>query len=116
MSRFVFLLAAAAVLAGCASQPPAVPGKYLVYRDGGAAIRQFDYASEDFCARVEKMAGRSARCQPASISGQMPAHATLRYTPPGVLVQAHYSDMARCTSETGKLGPGVQLINACTAK
>ena len=117
MSRFVFLLAAAATLAGCASQPPAVPGKHLVYRDGnGALIRQFDYPGEDFCARVEKAAGRSARCQPDSASGQMGAQATLRYNPPGVLVEAHYNDMARCESETGKLGPGVQLINACKAR
>ncbi len=116
MSRSVFLLVAA-TLAGCASQPPAVPGKYLVYRDSnGAVIRQFDYPGEEFCARVEKAAGRSARCQPDSIGGQMPARATLRYSPPGVLVEAHYSDAARCASETGQLGAGVQLINACNAK
>ncbi|MES2940850.1 MAG: hypothetical protein V4864_24440 [Pseudomonadota bacterium] len=116
MSKLVYLLAAAA-LAGCASGPPAVPGKYLVYRDGnGAVIRQFDYAGEDFCARVEKSAGSSARCQPDSVGGQMPAHATLRYNPPGVLVEAHYNDMARCESETGKLGPGVQLINGCKTR
>lgn len=116
MTRFAFLLAAA-TLAGCASQPPAQPGKHLVYRDsGGKVMRQFDYATEDFCARVERMAGRSARCQPDSIAATLPARATLRYNPPGVLVQAHYSDMARCQSETGQLGAGVQLIEACAAK
>jgi hypothetical protein len=119
MTRFLFLLAAV-TLAGCASQPPAQPaqpGKHLVYRDGsGSVMRQFDYPTEDFCARVEKLAGRSARCQPDSLGGTLPARATLRYNPPGVLVEAHYSDMARCQSETGQLGAGVQLINPCSAR
>ena len=116
MIRSVFLLAAA-VLAGCATQPSGPPGRHLVYRDsGGALVRQFDYPDQEFCAKVEKMAGRSARCQPDSLMGQLPARATLRYNPPGVLVEAHYADMARCESETGKLGAGVQLITACAGK
>ena len=50
------------------------------------------------------------------LDAQMKAKATLRYNPPGVIVEAHYADMARCQNETGKLGPGVQLINNCSAK
>ena len=112
----LFLLSAV-VLAGCASQPPAVPGKHLVYRDSsGAPIRQFDYPSEDFCRRVESIAGRSARCQPESLGTQMQAKATLRYSPPGVLVEGHYPDLARCQSDTRVMSAGVELINPCTPK
>lgn len=113
------LLGFAALLGACAStsQPDVPPGKHLVYRDGsGSAMRQFDYPNDDFCRRVERMAGRAARCQADSLDAQMKAKATLRYNPPGVIVEAHYADMARCQDETGKLGPGVQLINNCSAK
>ena len=115
------LAMAALVLAGCAGQPanPAPgPGPHLVYRDNaGAPIRQFSYPTDDFCRRVETAAGRSARCQDTPVaSAQLAAQATLRYNPPGVLVHAHYADMARCRQETGALGPGVELINACKAK
>jgi len=106
----------AAILAGCASQPTATGpgGKHLVYRDGsGTIVRQFDYPDDAFCRRVEAMAGRSARCQADSTSAQMKAHATLRYNPPGVIVHAHYPDMARCRSETSQLGAGVELVDAC---
>jgi hypothetical protein len=107
---------AAVALAGCASTPT-VPGKHLVYRDaGGTPIRQFDYPNEDFCKRVETIAGRSARCQPESAGSQLQAKATLRYNPPGVLVESHYQDMKRCQTDTGSLAPGVQLVNACAAK
>jgi hypothetical protein len=105
----------AAVLAGCAS-PPTTPGKYLVYRDAsGSVTRQFDYPTEALCARVEAAAGREARCQPQP-AGAMAAQATLRYSPPGVVVHAHYPDLARCRSETGQLATGVELINACTSR
>lgn len=116
-SRVAVLAATiATMLAGCASTP-STPGKHLVYRDGsGTPIRQFDYPSEDFCRRVENMAGRSARCQPDSAAAQLQAKATLRYNPPGVLVESHYGDMKRCQSETGSLGAGVQLVNPCAAK
>jgi hypothetical protein len=114
------LLAAAALLGACAGtqqQADTPPGKHLVYRDGsGSAMRQFDYPNDDFCRRVERMAGRAARCQADSMDAQMKAKATLRYNPPGVVVEAHYADMTRCQSETGKLGPGVELISACAAK
>lgn len=114
------LLGLAALLGACASteqQSTAPAGKHLVYRDaGGAAMRQFDYPSDDFCRRVERMAGRTARCQADSMDTQMKARATLRYNPPGVIVEAHYNDLARCQSETGKLGPGVELVSGCAAK
>ena len=115
----LFLAVSAAILAGCASAPqdtgPA--GKHLVYRDSsGAVTRQFDYPSDDFCKRVEKLAGRAAKCQGESMSGNMTAQATLRYNPPGMLVHAHYPDLARCRTETSQLGAGVELINACAAK
>jgi len=117
--RFVLLASAAAVLAGCASQPnvPAgPPGKHLVYRDSsGVATRQFDYPSDDFCRRVEAIAGRGARCQAEPVAG-LNAKATLRYNPPGVLVESHYQDMNRCRADTGTLAPGVQLINPCAPK
>lgn len=111
------ILAAAAVLAGCASSPPAgPPGKHLVYRDSnGAATRQFDYPDDAFCRRVESMAGRSARCQAEPATG-LAAKATLRYNPPGVIVEGHYANMDRCRTDTGALPPGVLLINPCTAK
>jgi hypothetical protein len=116
--KSLFLLSAI-VLAGCATQPdvPAgPPGKHLVYRDAsGAAIRQFDYPDDSFCKRVEAVAGRGARCQADAASG-LQAKATLRYNPPGVLVESHYSDLGRCRTDTGTLAPGVQLVNPCTAK
>ena len=114
----LFILAAVA-LAGCATQtnaPDARAGKHLVYRDtSGNVIRQFDYPDDAFCRRVQAMAGRGASCQAAPAAG-LGAHATLRYNPPGVLVQGHYADMARCRADTGTMSPGVQLINPCTAK
>ena len=112
------VLAAVAILAGCASSPQATgpSGKHLVYRDSsGAATRQFDYPDDAFCRRVEAMAGRSARCQADPASG-LGARATLRYNPPGVIVEGHYADMSRCKTDTGALPAGVQLINPCTAK
>lgn len=118
-TRLFLLSAAAAVLAGCASQPSAPagpPGKHLVYRDSsGAVIRQFDYPDDAFCRRVESLAGRGARCQAESASG-FGAKATLRYMPPGVLVEGHYADMARCRSDTATMSAGVQLVNPCTGK
>lgn len=113
----VFVNAAfVAALAACAVPPPAGPsGRHLVYRDsGGTPIRQFDYPTQDFCKRVEGAAGRSARCQADPVTG-LQSRATLRYNPPGVLVEAHYSDLARCRNDTSSLAPGVQLIKACAA-
>ncbi len=115
------ILAAVAVLAGCATQTTstgsgATAGKHLVYRDAnGAAIRQFDYPDDAFCRRVEAMAGRGARCQAEAAAG-LQATATLRYTPPGVIVRGHYADMARCRADTATMSPGVQLVDACSGK
>jgi hypothetical protein len=135
LSKTFLIALGAAFAAGCATQSAttttsaatstpsaATPsagaaGKHLVYRDtSGAIIRQFDYPSEDFCRRVEQMAGGAARCEASSVGAQMAAHATLRYNPPGTEVQAHYADLTRCRSETGQLGPGVQLVTACAPK
>lgn len=115
MSRLFVL--SAVVLAGCATQQTGPGGKYLVYRENsGTVLRQFEYPSDDFCRRVEAVAGRAARCQAESVAATMQAQATLRYNPPGVLVHAFYPDLNRCQSETGQLGPGVELINACSGK
>ena len=109
-------IVATVVLAGCASQSTSTStGKHLVYRDtAGNVIRQFDYPDDAFCRRVEAMAGRGARCQDAPAAG-FQARATLRYNPPGVLVQGHYADIARCRADTSTMSPGVQLINECSA-
>ena len=112
------IVAAVAVLAGCASTSGghASAGRHLVYRDAsGSVIRQFDYPDDALCRRVESMAGRGAQCQPESASG-LQAKATLRYTPPGVLVEGQYADMARCKADTSTMSHGVQLINPCTAQ
>lgn len=108
---------AAVVVAGCATQEPAgPPGRHLVYRDnGGHVIRQFDYPDDAFCRRVEKMAGQAARCQPEPATG-LQAHATLRYNPPGILVEGYYADMARCRIDNSAMSPGVVLVNPCTAR
>ena len=108
-----------AVLAGCASQstvPAGPPGKHLVYRDSsGNAIREFEYPDDAFCRRVEALAGRAARCQAEPAAG-LQARATLRYNPPGVLVQGRYADMARCRADTSTMSAGVELINACSGQ
>lgn len=117
-NRLFLVAAAAAILAGCATEPPVPagpPGKYLVYRDsGGNVIRQFDYPDDAFCRRVEKLAGRAARCQAEPAAG-FSAQATLRYNPPGVIVHGHYADMARCKSDNSVMSAGVEMIAACSA-
>lgn len=120
-TRLSILAASAALLAGCASQPDkAAPGpgggKHLVYRDAsGNVVRQFVYPDDDFCRRVEAMAGRGARCQADPAPG-FTAQATLRYNPPGILVHGHYADMARCRADTSVMSAGVQLVDACSAR
>jgi hypothetical protein len=117
ISRLI-LVAVAAILAGCATPTPSGPaGKHLVYRDNnGNAIRQFDYPTDDFCKRVESAAGRSARCLADSVAGQLQAKATLRYNPPGVLVQSHYIDMSQCQRDNSRMSAGVELVSACAPK
>jgi hypothetical protein len=116
---FLLSTAAAAVLAGCATQPdvPAgPPGKHLVYRDSsGNVVRQFDYPDDAFCRRVEAMAGRGARCQAEPAAG-LQAQATLRYNPPGILVRGHYANMERCRADTNTMSAGVQLVDGCATK
>lgn len=113
------VLAAFAVLAGCASQttvPAGPPGKHLVYRDSaGQVVRVFEYPDDGFCRRVEAIAGRGARCQAEAPVG-LQAKATLRYNPPGVLVQGHYMDLARCQADTRTMSPGVELLSPCAAQ
>lgn len=117
------ILAAVAMLAGCASQSnqqsqsaTGQSGKHLVYRDtSGNLIRQFTYPDDSFCRRVEALAGRGARCQAEPAPG-FGAHATLRYNPPGVLVQGHYADMARCRADTSVMSAGVQLVDGCASR
>lgn len=115
--RLSIVVAALAVLAGCATQYTAgPPGKHLVYRDGnGQAIRQFDYPDDAFCRRVQAMAGRGARCEAGPASG-LGVQATLRYNPPGVLVQGHYADMARCKADNSTRSAGVELVSPCAPK
>jgi hypothetical protein len=112
------MLAIVAVLAaGCATQntsETASNGRHLVYRDAsGSVIRQFDYPDDAFCRRVEKLAGRAARCQETPVAG-MQAKATLRYNPPGVLVEGHYADMNRCRTDNSAMSAGVQLVSPCS--
>ena len=118
LSTRLSIVAAIAVLAGCASQskiPDGPTGRHLVYWDSkGNPVRQFDYPDDAFCRKVESMT-RGARCQAAPAPG-LQARATLRYNPPGVLVQGHYADMARCRADTGTMSPGVELINACSVQ
>jgi hypothetical protein len=117
ITRLSIVAAVAVLAAGCAStSTTASAGRHLVYRDGsGNVIRQFDYPDDAFCRRVESMAGRGAQCQAMSAAG-MQAKATLRYFPPGVLVEGHYADMARCAADTSTMSPGVQLVNPCSAQ
>lgn len=111
------LLLSMLVLGGCASQPAATAGKHLVYRDAsGTPTMQIDYPSEDVCRKVEAIASRNARCQAKSAESQLLARATLRYNPPGMLVEGHYPDVARCQAATAKTAQGVELVNPCTAK
>ena len=99
MQRILGLFIASTVIGGCAwlAQPPDSSGKYLVYRDAGGVPRlQVDYPTEEFCRKVAAVASRTSRCEANSLGSQLQARATLRYNPPGMLVEAHYPDVARC--------------------
>lgn len=111
---------AAAMLAACATQPPERPGKHLVVRDlSGKLVMQFDYPTDDLCAKTSAaMRGTiyKAGCSETSAAEPLRGHATLRYVPPGVLVQAHYQDVAACRTLTATLSAGVEMIQSCRAK
>jgi hypothetical protein len=111
---------ALALLGACATQPPEQPGGYLIVRDlGGQLLMQFDYPTDELCARTSKaMRGSTykAGCTTVSAADSLRGQATLRYNPPGVLVQGHYTDLAECRKQTGQLSAGVELINACKGK
>lgn len=111
------IVISALALAGCASQPPPVAGKHLVYRDAaGAPTLQIDYPTEEFCRQVEAVASRNARCQPQSVGSQLKAQAKLRYNPPGMVVDGHYPDVEQCQRANSVMARGVELLNPCTAK
>ena len=104
-------------LAGCASQAPSTSGRYLVYRDaGGAPSMQIDYPTEAFCRKVEAIASRNARCQAQSAQAQLHARASLRYSPPGMLVEGHYADLASCQTANSRTAPGVELVTPCSVE
>jgi hypothetical protein len=63
----------------------------------GKLLMQFDYPSDDLCARTSSaMRGSAfkAGCSAASMAEPLRGRATLRYNPPGVLVEGHYADLA----------------------
>lgn len=92
----------------------------MVLRDlSGKLVMQFDYPTDELCAKTAAaMRGTvyKANCSTTSAAEPLRGHATLRYTPPGVLVQGHYADLAACRTMTSTLSAGVELIQACSAK
>jgi hypothetical protein len=110
----------AALLAACATQPPEHPGRHMTLHDlSGKLLMQFDYPTDELCAKTSAaMRGTiyKSACAETSSAAPLASHATLRYTPPGVLVQGHYADMELCKRMTAQLSAGVQLIQACSAK
>lgn len=118
--RYSLAVIATALLGACATQPPEQPGSHLVVRDlGGKLLMQFDYPTDELCARTSKAMRGSiykAGCAAVPAADSLRGQATLRYNPPGVLVQGHYTDLAECRKQTSQLSAGVELINACKAK
>ena len=118
--RTILAVVTAATLAACATQPPAAPGSHMVLRDmGGTLLMQFDYPTDELCAKTTAAMRGSiykANCSQASLAEPLKAHATLRYVPPGVLVQGNYLDMALCRRMTAESSAGVELIKACSPK
>ena len=110
----------AALLAACATEPPAQPGSHMVLRDlSGKLVMQFDYPTDELCAKTSAaMRGTvyKAACSQTSLAEPLRSHATLRYTPPGALVQGHYTDLAACKTLTATMSTGVELVQACRAK
>jgi hypothetical protein len=120
--RLSLAILAAATLAACATQPdqPEQPGRHMVVRDlGGKLLMQFDYPADDLCAKTSRAMRGSiykANCTQASEAEPLRGQATLRYNPPGVLVQGHYADLALCRTQTSQPSAGVEIITACSAK
>ena len=119
--RTTLAILATAMLAACATKPPEKPGSHLVVRDlSGKLLMQFDYPTDDLCARtstsMRSMKMYKAGCDRASAAAPLHGQATLRYNPPGVLVRAHYADLAACRQQTAQLATGVELILDCAAK
>ena len=118
--RTTIAILAAAMLAACATQPPEQPGRHMIVHDlGGKLLMQFDYPTDDLCARTARAMRGSvykAACSQTSAAEPLRGHATLRYNPPGVLVQAHYADLALCRTLTSQPSAGVEVIQACSTK
>ncbi len=118
--RSSFAILTATMLAACATQPPEHPGRHMVLRDlSGKLLMQFDYPTDELCAKTSAaMRGTiyKSACAETSSAEPLTAHATLRYTPPGVLVQGNYLDLALCRRMTAELAAGVELIQACRTK
>lgn len=119
--RNTFAIIAVGILAGCATtQTPEAPGRYLSVRDlSGKLLMQFDYPTDDLCARTSRaMRGTIYRagCSGSSAAESLQARATLRYNPPGVLVEGHYVDLAACRAQTLQPSAGVDVLQACSAK
>jgi hypothetical protein len=116
-ARSSLTVLAGLVLAGCVSMTPMEAGKHLVYRETtGAPAMQIDYPTESFCRQVEAIATNGAKCQAKSLGDQLQAHATLRYDPPGMVVEAHYADLVRCHVANSRMAAGVELLKPCSAK
>lgn len=92
----------------------------MVVRDlSGKLLMQFDYPTDELCAKTSAaMRGTiyKAGCSVTSGAEPLRGHATLRYTPPGVLVEGHYVDLAACRTLTATMSAGVELIQSCRAK
>ncbi|MDB5944213.1 MAG: hypothetical protein JWQ13_3779 [Ramlibacter sp.] len=118
--RTTLAILAAATLAACATQTPVQPGKHMLVRDlSDKLLMQFDYPTDELCAKTAvAMRGSiyKAGCSQTSSAEPLNTRATLRYTPPGVMVQAHYLDMALCRRMNAQMSAGVELLDACKAK
>ena len=118
--KTTFAVVTVALLAACATQPAADPGRHMVLRDlSGKLLMQFDYPTDELCAKTTAAMRGSiykASCTQASLAKPLTAHATLRYMPPGVMVQGNYLDMPLCRRITAESSAGVELIKACSAR
>ena len=121
LSRRGLILGGSALLAGCATtQTPEAPGRFMAVRDlSGKLLMQFDYPTDDLCARTSRaMRGTiyQAGCSGASAADSLKARATLRYNPPGVQVEGHYVDLAACRTQISQPSAGVDVLQTCSAK